>query len=212
MKKLLAMFCVLAIGLASANQANAAFVLSIDPATLTFNGAGVHTINMQITHIADSGPSTISGYTMRFGSLADASQGVMPTGVVSLSATNTLGVGELFSLDPTTNQVAAATFFGADTDIGNGQTQTLFSMDLQLDDLPSYVIGVDFRDANRGTVLTFVDASAEFFDPNSPTTDFSFTLTNSVTAIPEPGSFLALACLGAGGAWYRRRQGAQPQA
>jgi hypothetical protein len=34
----------------------------------------------------------------------------------------------------------------------------------------------------------------------------------SVTAVPEPSSFLALACLGVGGAWYRRRRASNQQA
>jgi len=186
--------------------AQADFILSIDPATLTFNGKGNHTVNVLITHDG-TGFSTFSGMTLRFGEVADASLGVLPTGAKINSATKgAVFIGELFDLDPDNNEISMSTFFAANSDVGASQTVSLFTMEFNLKNKQSYDIGVDFRAAQRGNISSGIaEIGDEFFNPNSPTTDFQFTLTNAV-AVPEPGSFLVLAAMGVGGAYYRNRK------
>lgn len=184
---------------------HAAFTLSIDPTTLTFNGPGNHTINVLLTHDG-TGLSTFSGMTLRFGGVADASLGVLPDGVVVNSATEgAVFLGESFDFDPATNTVAMASLVAANSDVGASQTVSLFTMELNLANKWSYDIGVDFQNAQRGNILTVIeDISGEFFATNQ-NTDFQFTLTNAV-AVPEPGSMLVLAAMGIGGVCYRKRK------
>lgn len=188
----------------------AAFTFSIDPATLVFNGNGNHTVNVLISHDG-TGLSTFSGLTVRFGSAADASLSQLPTGAIINSVTRgAVFNGELFDFDVTNNDVAMSTLTAADSDVGASQTVTLFTMEFNLQNRQSYDIGVDFRGAQRGNLLPFgspslIDISDEFFNPNSPNTDFQFTLTNAV-AVPEPGSLLVLAGMGAGGVYFRKRK------
>ncbi len=193
-----AVSCVLASGVAHAN-----FLLSVDPADLQFNGAGAHSVDLRVTHSAP-GASTISGYTIRFGSAANANLGVLPAGVTATSATIGLPLPAtvLFNLNMATNTVAGSSL-GGDADVGNLATATLFTLNLNLGNATSYVIGVDFQNAQRGGLFA-TDISNEF-DPNSPTTDFTFTLQNTV-AVPEPSSLSLL--VGAIGiaAWNRRRR------
>jgi hypothetical protein len=184
MKALL--FTTMFLSLCIADLARADFLVSVRPADLQFDGPGSHTINFQIAHNG-AGPSTLSGYTMRIGSTANASQGMLPAGVTALSATEVLPVStnNLFSLNSATNTIAASSL-GGDQNIGNAGTATLFSLNLNLGSAASYSIGVDFQNAQRGGLFA-TDISSEFFNPNSATTDFSFTLQNTA-AIPEPSS------------------------
>jgi hypothetical protein len=184
-------------------EARAAFVLSIEPSSLEFNVPGLHSIDMMITHDG-LGFSTLSGYIIRFGSPDDASLGELPLGVTAVSAVNGLVQGELFNLNPTTNTVAASSLFAGNFDVGISQTARLFTLNLDLGDSPSYLIGVDFQSAQRG-ILGAEDISSEFFNPNSSTTDFTFQLTN-VSAVPEPGSGILLASLSLSWLALRRKR------
>jgi len=168
----------------SAGVVRGDFVLSVDPDTLAFNGPGLHSVNMMITHDG-FGFSTLSGYTIRFGSPEDASLGELPMGVRAVAAVNGLVQGELFDLNLTTNTVAASSLFAGNFEVGDSQTKRLFTLSFELGDAPSYVIGVDFQSAQRG-LLGAEDISHEFGATNSPTTDFTFQL-NNLSAIPEPG-------------------------
>ncbi len=187
-------------------ESEAAFTLSIDPATLTFNGAGAHTVNVLITHDG-TGESTFSGMSLKFGEVANASLGVLPVGATINGATRgSVFVGESFDFDVENNRVSMVTIAAANSDVGVSQTATLFSLQFTLADLPSFNIGVDFVGAQRNPALSgLIEIGDEFFNPNSDTTDFQFTLTNSV-AVPEPSSFLALAGLSVAGLYYRRRK------
>jgi len=166
-------------------QVESAFMIGINPSSLTFAGPGAHSVGVTITHFG-GGFSTLSGYTIRFGLPSDASSGVLPLGVTANSATEVLVLPApaLFSLDPATNTVAGSSLAG-DFDIGVNGTATLFNLNLNLGNAASYTIGVDFQNAERGGLLA-ADISSEFTGQTSPTTDFTFTLT----AVPEPNSVL----------------------
>ena len=209
MKKMMFIFAVALASIAGSKSVHAEFALAADPADLTFNGAGMHTVDFLITHNG-VGQTTLSGYTIRFGSPADASQGLLPAGVTAVSATEglvlpgTLGSTKLFDFNSSTNTVGASSFAG-DATVPNGGTETLFSLDLNLGSDPSYTFGVDFQNAQRGGLFAS-QVGSEFFNPNSATTDFSFTLTNTLAAVPEPSSILTAATLGFAGVFYRRRR------
>ncbi len=172
--------------LAHSNVSSAAFALFVDPADLQFNGPGNHSIDFVISHNG-VGASSLSGYTIRLGQPANANLGVLPSGVSVTAATQRLNVSGsgLFSYNQTNNTVAASNLAasGPFADIGNGGSANLFTLDLVLGAASSYTVGVDFQNAQRGGLFA-TDISAEFFNPNSPTTDFSFTLQ----AVPEPSS------------------------
>ncbi len=177
-------------------QASAAFLITADPADLQFNGAGNHIVDFLITHNG-VGASSLSGYTIRFGSPANASLGVMPAGVTATGASQVLnvsGAGGLFNYNTATNTVAVSnlTIGGPFADIGNGGNAVLFSLNLVLGSASSYTIGVDFQNAQRGGLLA-TEIGNEFFNPNSPTTDFSFTLQS----VPEPSSLLLVVSMSA---------------
>jgi len=183
-------------------SANAGFQLFIPAADLQFNGPGAHQVNVRVTHDG-VGPSSLSGYTMRFGSPANAFLGVLPIGVTATSATEILPVSSqpaLFSLDPLTNTVAASSLAG-DQDIGSGGSANLFRLNLNVGTASSYTIGVDFQNAQRGGLFA-TEIGNEFFPANSPTTDLTFT----ITAVPEPTSFwLTAATIGIASVFSRRR-------
>ncbi len=185
-------------------SAKAAFVLSVDPADLTFAGPGTHEVDVLIRWDG-VGNAGVSGYTIRFGNPANASLGEDPTGVSFDTATERTMISSnlLFNLNPATNSVAATSFVG-DTAIPT-TAQPLFSLGLTLGNAASYAIGVDFQNAQRGGLFA-QDISSEFFNPNNPQTDFTFTLTQAV-AVPEPSSMLALVGMMGCGAFraYRRR-------
>jgi len=185
-------------------KVDAAFVLSIDPADLTFNGPGNHAIDIRIQFVDDGNPNTLSGYTMRFGSSANASSSILPNGVVFISATEGLPVsgGQFFSL--TANSVAAANFTLPGNTIIPLTPTTLFTINATLGNAASYALGIDFQNAQRGGLLG-TEVGGEFFNPNSPTTDLAFTLT----AVPEPSSFVIIACFTGIGVYriLRRRDG-----
>ena len=193
------------------NQTSAAFLITVDPADLQFNGAGNHIVDFLITHNG-SGASTLSGYTIRFGSPANASLGVMPTGVTATGATQVLnvsGAGGLFNYNTATNTLAVSnlTINGPFADVGNGGNAILFSLNLVLGSASSYTIGVDFQNAQRGGLLA-TEIGNEFFNPNSPTTDFSFTLQS----VPEPSSLLLVVSISAMGCrrLFRKSPGSKP--
>lgn len=191
----------LLIAVSSLTPATAGFVLSVDPGTLQFDGPGTHTIGVLVTHDG-SGATDLSGYTIRFGTPANASVGTEPLGVDFISATEVLDVsgGGLFSFNDVTNTVAASNLaFGPFSDVGLDGTATLFTLDMMLGAESSYEIGVDFQNAQRGGLFA-TQIGNEFFSPNSPTTDFAFVLTNNVSAIPEPSSIALLGLLSCGAA------------
>ncbi len=197
-------FLLLLTGLVATSESSmAGLILSANPATLNFNGAGPHIVELMIRHDG-VGLNTLSGYTVRFGSVANASLGVLPTGVTATSATESLLVSSngLFSLNTATNTVSASSLVG-NTTIPTTNT-ALFRLSVNVGNAATYDIGVDFQNAQRGGLFA-TDISGEFFNPNSPTTDFSFTLTN-VTAVPEPSSLLLLSATIAAGAFYSRRR------
>ena len=195
----------LSIACIAADSVRANFILSVDPATLQFNGAGTKGVGIRARHDG-TGPSTLSGYTIRFGSTANASQGVLPAGVTATGATIGLALPatQLFSFDPLTNTVAGSSL-GGDADVGNNGTATLFTLNLNLGAASSYTIGVDFQNAQRGGLFS-TNIGNEFVATNSPTTDFTFTLTNAA-AIPEPTSLaLLVGSIGIASLSRRRRQ------
>jgi PEP-CTERM motif len=180
---------------------NAGFTLSIDPADLNFV-PGNHAVDVLITHDG-VGPSTLSSYTMRFGNPANASLGADPAGVVVSGATPVLAVGTA-SFNAANNQVAN-TNLSTNATVPFGGSTTLFSLNLNLGSAASYILGVDFRNAQRDGALG-PNITSEFFSPNSATTDFTFTL-NNVSAVPEPSSLMTgvgLALIGV--IRYRRRR------
>lgn len=189
------------------NPVQAAFVLGPKSADLQFNGAGTHSVDFVITHNG-VGASTLSGYTMRFGSTANASLGVLPSGVSATGATERLnvsgGLNGLFNYNTLTNSLSASNFSvaGPFADLGSGGSATLFTLALNLGSASSYTIGVDFQNAQRGGLLG-TEIGNEFFDPNSPTTDFSFTL---IQAVPEPTSLIMAATLLILGIIHNRRK------
>jgi hypothetical protein len=164
---------------------HAGFIVFVDDADLIFDGPGPHAVPVRIRHNG-TGPSTLSGYTIKFGSPANASLGVLPAGVTFDSATIGLDLlaPRLFNLDSASNSVAGTSLSG-DADVGIGGTQTLFTLNMTLGAASSYEIGVDVQNAQRGGLLSTEIASE--FNASSPTTDFSFTL-----AIPEPTSLSLL--------------------
>jgi PEP-CTERM motif len=180
-------------------SANAGFTLSIDPTDLNFV-PGNHAIDVLITHDG-SGANTFSGYVMRFGNPANASLGADPAGVtptgVSPSAISTPTIN-------LTNNNVAYTNLSTNSTVPFGGTATLFSLNLNLGSAASYILGVDFRSAQRDGALG-PNITSEFFSPNSATTDFTFTL-NNLSAVPEPTSLLTGATLGFFGVMYRRRR------
>lgn len=204
MKKFTAALFLLFGLVASSDSLFGGLILSANPSTLNFNGAGPHLVELMIRHDGN-GANTLSGYTIRFGSVANASLGVLPSGVTASAATTVEGLlvssNGLFSLNPATNTVSASSLVG-NTTISTTDT-TLFRLGLTLGNAATYNIGVDFQNAQRGGLFA-TDISSEFFNPNSATTDFSFTLTN-VTAVPEPSSMLLLAgAMTAGVICFRR--------
>lgn len=203
MAKLLFSSATLLVTLLFTGFANAGFVTFIPLSDLQFNGPGAHQVNVRITHDG-IGPSTLSGYTIRFGSPANASLGVLPPGVIATSAVELLPVSSqpaLFSLDSLTNTVAATSLVG-NQDIGSGGSANLFRLNLDVGTASSYTIGVDFQNAQRGGLIA-TQIRSEFFPADSPTTDFTFT----ITAIPEPTSFALIAvALGTASVFGRRRR------
>lgn len=189
------------------NPVHSAFVLGPKSADLQFNGAGNHSVDFILTHNG-VGASTLSGYTIRFGSTANASLGVLPSGVSATGATERLnvsgGLNGLFNYNTLTNSLSASNFSvaGPFADLGSGGSATLFTLALTLGSASSYTIGVDFQNAQRGGLLG-PEIGNEFFSPNSPTTDFSFTL---LQAVPEPSAMILIAALTAIGAFRNRRK------
>ncbi len=201
MRKLTSSIALTIVAIVS-SVSNAGFIVFADPTDLTFNGSGAHAVDIRVRHDG-TGLSTLSGYTIRFGSPANASAGVLPTGVTATSATIGLDLPapQLFSLDPATNTVAG-TSLGGNADVGNGATATLFTLNLNLGNASSYQIGVDIQNAQRGGLLS-TEISSEF-NASSTTTDFSFTL--AVAAIPEPTSLsLLIGSIGIAALGRRRR-------
>jgi hypothetical protein len=166
----------------------AGFLVFADPNDLLFNGPGAHAVDIQVRHDG-TGLSTLSGYTIRFGSSANASLGVLPAGVSATSAVIGLALPatQLFGLDTSTNSVAGSSL-GGDANVGVGGTATLFTLNLNLGGAPTYTIGVDVQNAQRGGL--FASEIASEFNAASPTTDFSFSL--ALAAIPEPTSLSLL--------------------
>lgn len=182
----------------------AGFLVFADPADLQITGPGPRAVDIQIRHNG-SGLSTLSGYTIRFGSPANASLGVLPAGVTASSATAVLAFpSQLFNFSTDTNSVAHSGLGLADpvnVDIGNNGVATLFTMNFNLAGSGPYTIGVDVQNAQRGGLLATEIASE--FNASSPTTDFSFTLS----AIPEPTSLsLLVGSMGFAMLSRRRRQ------
>jgi PEP-CTERM motif len=195
---------LIASGVFASGVAEAGFALTPESTDLNFNGAGAHVVDFLVVHNG-SGASTLSGYTLRFGSPSNANLGVLPSGVTATGATQGLPIpSSLFSYDTPTNTAAAAGLGFGDADVGTGGTATLFSLNLNLGSAASYTIGVDFQNAQRGGLFA-TQIGNEFFNPDSPTTDFTFTLTN-VSAVPEPTSILTAVSLGMAGMFYRRRR------
>jgi hypothetical protein len=186
MKRFATLLCVVSLWFVNAT-ANAGMILFIAPEDLQFSGPGAHQVDVRVQHDG-TGASTLSGYTIRFGTAANASLGVLPAGVTAISATESLPVSSngLFSLNASTTTVAASSLIG-DQNIGVGGIATLFTLNLNLGAGPTYTIGVDFQNAQRGGLFA-TQIGSEFFPTNSPTTDFSFTLT----AVPEPSTCVML--------------------
>ncbi len=189
----------------TARASIAGFALSIDPADLNFNGAGNYNVDLQIAY-ANPGANTISGYTIRLGSPADASQGVVPAGTTINSATEGLIVASpgLFNFNNLTNTVAASNLGIPGNTVVPGTATTLFSLNVALGNASSYTFGVDLQNAQRDGLFA-TQIAEEFYNPNNTMTDFTFTLTN-VSAVPEPTSILTAASLGLGGMFYRRKR------
>jgi hypothetical protein len=204
MKKLLAVVPLFLFVFAT-KLSFAGFALTVDPADLNFNGPGNYNVDFQIAYVP-SGLNTLSGYTIRFGSPANASLGVLPAGVSVNSASEVLPVssgGALFNYNNLANSLAASNLGIPGNTAISATPTTLFTLNFALGNDASYNVGVDLDNAQRGGLFA-EQIATEFFNPNN-LTDLSFTL-NNLSAVPEPTSILTAASLGLGGMFYRRKR------
>lgn len=195
---------------------SAAFIISADTGDLRFNGPSTISVDFILTHDG-VGPSTFSNFTFRFGEVGDSNSGGDPAGLSFVGATLNENIGLAgyplggafvnFVFAPDNNQVTmvntAPTAAFANADLGPGGSDVLFTLDIEVDGTQtSYEFeGFVFEAFRGGLDASFTEISDDWSFPGGLRTG-----TILVTAIPEPGSMLALGGLAAIGALRMRRR------
>jgi len=146
--------CVALQQLLFCQESKTSFTASLNPATLTFNGAGAYAVNVLVTHDG-TGESTFSGMSIKFGELANALLGVLSDGATINGATRGIAfVGEGFVFEAGNNLAWMLAFAAANSDVGVMQIAIFFSLRFSLAGQLHYDMGLDFIGTQRNSALT----------------------------------------------------------